>query len=49
MEVFGIIGMSFGSMGFVFGIIAMAQSAECKKELEKIKKALKESSVQARR
>ena len=38
MEVFGMLGMSLGTMGFVFGIIAVAQT-------QKITKTLKEKGI----
>ena len=38
MEVFGIIGMSFGIMGFIFSMSALAKIA-------KLEKQLKESGV----
>ena len=34
MEVFGIIGMSMGTMGFIFGINAMKSVAALKKQLK---------------
>jgi len=34
MEVFGMLGMSLGTMGFVFGIIAFAQTQKSTKTLE---------------
>ena len=45
MEAFGIIGMSLGSSGFVFGLLAFTQVSALTKELEKLKSTLKESSV----
>lgn len=41
MEVFGIIGMSFG----VFGLLAFVQVSNQQQELAKIKKALKEAGI----
>ena len=41
MEVFGIIGMSMGSMGFIFALSAINQAASCKKELEELKTELR--------
>jgi len=38
MEAFGIIGMSLGTMGFIFGIMCMGK-------LEKLIKTLKEKGV----
>ena len=38
MEVFGIIGMSFGSMGFIFALNALAR-------ISKLEKQLKETGV----
>lgn len=38
MEVFGIIGMSLGTMGFIFGIIAVGR-------IDKLEKKLKELNV----
>ena len=38
MEVFGIIGMSLGAMGFIFGIIAIGR-------LDKLERKLKELNV----
>ena len=37
MEAFGIIGMSMGSMGFIFGIIAMGRIDKLEKKLKEIK------------
>lgn len=34
MEAFGVIGMSFGMMGFIFSMSAMSQIASLRKELE---------------
>ena len=34
MEVFGIIGMSFGTMGFIFGMSALAKIAKLEKQLK---------------
>ena len=34
MEVFGIIGMSFGTVGFVFSLSALAQIAKLEKRLK---------------
>lgn len=48
MEAFGIIGISMGTMGFVFGIMgmnAMSQVAQLRKEHEALKEKLKESGV----
>tara|TARA_B110000037_G_scaffold218308_1_gene281049 strand:- start:927 stop:1097 length:171 start_codon:yes stop_codon:yes gene_type:complete len=45
MEAFGIIGMSLGSSGLVFGLIALTQITELKKELEELKSTLKKSGV----
>ncbi len=33
MEVFGIIGMSFGSMGFIFALNALAKISKLEKQL----------------
>ena len=41
MEVYGIIGMSFG----VFGLLAFIQVSHQQKEVSKIMKALKESGI----
>lgn len=38
MEVFGIIGMSFGMMGFIYGII-------CLNQMKKLIKTLKEKKI----
>ena len=38
MEVFGLMGMSIGSMGFIFGIM-------CLKKIEKLTKTLKEKGI----
>ena len=38
MEVFGLLGMSLGTMGFIFGII-------CFKKIEKLTKTLKEKGI----
>ena len=46
METFGIIGMSMGTMGFIFGIMgmnAMNQVAQLRKEHEALKKNLEKS------
>lgn len=45
MEAFGIIGMSLGSSGFVFGLLALVQSSSLKNEFEKLKSTLKESGT----
>jgi hypothetical protein len=45
MEVFGIIGMSMGTMGFIFGITGMNQVTQLRKEHEDLKGKLKESGV----
>ncbi len=42
MEVFGIIGMSLGAVGFVFGISALTQVNSLKKELENLKRKLED-------
>jgi hypothetical protein len=34
MEVFGMLGMSLGTMGFVFGLIAVAQTQKLTRTLE---------------
>ena len=34
METFGIIGMSFGSMGFIFAISALSRIAKLEKQLK---------------
>jgi hypothetical protein len=38
MEVFGMLGMSLGTMGFVFGLIAFVQT-------QKLTKTLKEKGI----
>tara|TARA_B100000959_G_scaffold71320_1_gene75629 strand:+ start:1062 stop:1205 length:144 start_codon:yes stop_codon:yes gene_type:complete len=38
MEVFGLLGMSLGTMGFIIGII-------CLKKIEKLTKTLKENGI----
>jgi hypothetical protein len=38
MEVFGVLGMSLGTMGFVFGLIAFVQT-------QKITRTLKEKGI----
>jgi hypothetical protein len=38
METFGIIGMSLGAMGFIFGVIAVGR-------IDKLEKKLKELNV----
>lgn len=38
MEVFGMIGMSFGTMGFIFGIV-------CLVKMEKLTETLKEKGI----
>jgi hypothetical protein len=38
METFGIIGMSLGTMGFIFGVIAVGR-------IDKLEKKLKELNV----
>ena len=38
MEVFGFMGMSLGSMGFIFGIM-------CLRKIEKLTKTLKENGI----
>lgn len=48
MEVFGIIGMSMGTMGFIFGIYgmnAMSQVAQLRKEHDALKQSLIDSGV----
>ncbi|MEP4546994.1 MAG: hypothetical protein ABJ000_12505 [Saccharospirillum sp.] len=48
MEVFGIIGMSMGTMGFIFGIYgmnAMNQVALLRKEHDALKQSLIDSGV----
>ena len=45
MEAFGIIGMSLGSSGFVFGLLALVQSSSLKNELEKLKSKLRASGT----
>jgi methylaspartate ammonia-lyase len=37
MDVFGMIGFTFGIMGFIFSLTVMGQVAELKKEVEKLK------------
>lgn len=34
MEAFGIIGMSLGTMGFIFGITALSKISKVEKQLE---------------
>ena len=41
MEVFGIIGMSLGTMGFIFGILGMSALAK----ISKLEKQLKDSGI----
>lgn len=48
MEVFGLIGMSLGSMGFIFGMMgvkAINQVAQLRKEHEALEKKLIEAGV----
>ena len=45
MEVFGIIGLSMGTLGFVYGLGAQNEVAKLRKEHEALKKELKESGV----
>ena len=44
METFGIIGMSLGVLGFVFGISALTQVETVKKELDQLKRKIEENS-----
>lgn len=37
MEIFGIIGMSLGLMGFVFGLIAVGKVDKIEKKLKELK------------
>ncbi len=43
METFGIMGMSFGMMGFIFAISAMAQISKLEKRVEALEGPPKQS------
>jgi hypothetical protein len=45
MEVFGIIGMSMGTMGFIFGVMAFTNLIQLRKDHDSLKKQLEESGV----
>ena len=45
MEAFGVMGMSLGSAGFTFALIAMNQANCVKKELRELKKKLEDSGI----
>ena len=45
MEVFGILGFTFGLSGITFAMFAWAQIASLKKEFEDLKKSLEGSGV----
>jgi hypothetical protein len=45
MEAFGVIGMSMGSTGFVFALIAFANLGAVKKELDDLKQTLRDAGV----
>lgn len=45
MEVFGLIGMSMGTMGFIFGVMAFTTLTQLRKEHDALKKQLEESGV----
>ena len=45
MEVFGIIGMTFGTAGMGLGVIAWILIASLRKEFEDLKKNLEDSGV----
>jgi len=47
-SIFGLLGLSLGSLGFIFGMTAYTQIAPLKKELEDLKQKLEEMSSERR-
>jgi len=44
MDVFGLVALPLAAMGFIFGMIAFAQVAELKKEVQQLRNQLEGGS-----